>query len=706
MKQTTEERITRLLRGKTQGLSFQKIAHELGVSAKGRKPLQKTLHEMVRRGVVIRAHAKYTLAATTCVLRGTFDATLQGYGFVVCKDRPGEDIFIPARYTGGAMEGDTVEVFLNEKSRREKPEGRITRIVKKGREIILGMCVDRGGLPYLMPFDAPAGEEIALAPGRPESFSFGQIVAVERDSWKVTEVLGRPDDPGVDTRVVIQKHGLRTGFPAEVESETAPLSEETIAREAASRVDYRDWTTVTIDGEKAQDFDDAVSVRRLFSGNYLLGVHIADVSHYVRPDTPLDREAYLRGTSVYFPDRTLPMLPEKLSNDLCSLRPRRDRLTMSVVMEIDGKGEVARAEFHPSVIRTADRLTYDSVFKVFSGDEEERKRLAALVPDLELMRELARILRAKRMAGGSLDFDLTEPELVYSEGTLQSVQAFATNEAHKLIEDFMISANVAVAALLSTKGVPSMYRIHPAPAQADLEELRDILSHFGIFLPKPSRVTSKDLQKALDEAAGRPEEKFVNIRLLRALRLATYSEENLGHYGLGEKNYCHFTSPIRRYPDLIVHRALKGFLARTPHKFPQLAEWALHSSEQERLAGAAEKDLVEWRIYRLLKTRLGDEFMGTITDFTKAGMLVEIDDYFVDGMLAFADMGGDYFVARSRGALVGKRTGRTFELGDRVRVQLAAVDPFLRRMSLVWVPEAGKTEKRKGHEKTNRRRTR
>ncbi len=703
MKQLSEERITRLLRGKTQGLSFQKIAHELGIGSKERKPLQKILHDMARRGLVVRAHAKYTLSATTCVLRGKFDATLQGFGFVICEDRPGEDVFIPARYTAGAMEGDTVEVLVNEKSRREKPEGKITRIIKKGREVILGMCVDRGGLPYFMPFDAPAGEEISLAAGQPESFSFGQIVAVERDSWKVTEVLGRPDDPGVDTRVVIQKYGLRTDFPPEVEAEAAPFSEEAIAREAQNRTDYRDWTTVTIDGEKAQDFDDAVSIRRLFSGNYLLGVHIADVSHYVRPDTALDREAYLRGTSVYFPDRTLPMLPEKLSNDLCSLRPRRDRLTVSVVMEINPKGELARAEYHPSIIRTADRLTYDSVFKVFSGDAEERKRLAPLVPDLELMRELAHILRAKRLAGGSLDFDLTEPELVYSEGTLQSVQAFATNEAHKLIEDFMISANVAVAAHLSTKGVPAMYRIHPAPAQADLDELRDILSHFGIFLPKPSKVTSKDLQKALDEAAGRPEEKFVNIRLLRALRLATYYEENLGHYGLGEKNYTHFTSPIRRYPDLVVHRALKGFLARAPLKLPRLAEWALHSSEQERLAGAAEKDLVEWRIFRLLKTRLGDEFMGTITSFTKAGMLVEIDDYFVDGMLAFADMGGDYFVARSQGALVGKRTGRTFELGDRVKVQLAAVDPFLRRMSLVWVPDKAPAEKRKGHEKTNRR---
>jgi ribonuclease R len=687
MSPAIEERITRLLRGKAQGLSFQKIFRELRLPPKERKTLQKALHGLERRNVVVRSRSKFTLAATTRSVRGKFDATLQGYGFVICPDRPGEDIFIPARYTAGAMEGDTVEVILTEKGRREKPEGRITRIIKKGREVILGLVVERGSLPYLMPLDAPAGEEISLSGATPAQAPPGTIVAVERDSWRVVEVLGKPDDPGVDTRVVIQKYGLLSEFSPEAVAEAGSLSEETIAEETARRVDYRAWTTVTIDGETAQDFDDAVSIRRLFSGNYQLGVHIADVSHYVRPNTALDRDAYLRATSVYFPDRTLPMLPEKLSNDLCSLRPRRDRLAMSAVLEIDGQGEVVSSAFHPSVIKTADRLTYTSVFKVFQDDPEETRRLAGLVPDLRLMRELARVLRRKRLEQGSLDFDLVEPRLVYSEGQLRSVAAFEPNEAHKLIEDFMIAANVAVAAFLQEKGVPAVYRVHPPPAPEDLEDLRETLTHFGIFLPKAGRVKSRDLQRVLDEVAGRPQEKFVNVRVLRALRLATYLEEDNGHYGLAEKDYCHFTSPIRRYPDLVVHRALKGVLAGAPLRMPRVAAIALHSSEQERLADSAEKDLVEWRIYRLLKARLGDEFMGTVVDFNKGGMLVEIDDYFVDGMLAFGDMDGDYYYAKSRGALVGKRSGRTFELGDRIKVQLASVDPILRRMSLILVPD-------------------
>ena len=690
IKNSLEERITRLLRGKAQGLSFQKIFMDLKLPAKERKGLQKTLHDLADRGVLARSRSKFTLSATTRVVRGKFDATLGGYGFVTPEDQGGEDIFIPARYTAGAMEGDTVEVLLSERGRKDKPEGRVTRIVKKGKDVILGLTVERGGLPYLMPIDSPAGEEISLSGPGASDVPPGVIVAVERDTWRVTEILGRPEDPGVDTRVVIQRYGLASVFSGEAAAEAEAFSAETIEQEAGRRADYRDWTTVTIDGETAQDFDDAVSVRRLPSWHFLLGVHIADVSHYVRPETALDRDATARGTSVYFPNLTLPMLPEKLSNDLCSLRPRQNRLAMSAVLEIDGRGEVVRTEFHPSVIRTADRLTYTSMFAVFQGDGAEKKRLAKLVPDLMLMQELARLLRKKRLERGSLDFDLTEPELVYSEGTLQSVTSFESNEAHKLIEDFMIAANVAVASFLHEKGVPSMYRIHPAPGQSDLDELRETLAHLGIFLPKGNKAKSTDLQRILDETAGRPEEKFVNIQVLRALRLATYSEENQGHYGLAEKDYTHFTSPIRRYPDLIVHRVLKDTLAGIKVKMPQLPALAVRCSQQERAADSAEKDLVEWRIFRLLKTKLGDEFMGTVVNFNKAGMVVEIDDYFVDGILAFGDMGGDYYLAKSRGVLVGKRTGRTFELGDRLKVQLAALDPFLRRMSLVLVSNRGK----------------
>jgi ribonuclease R len=450
--------------------------------------------------------------------------------------------------------------------------------------------------------------------------------------------------------------------------------------------------TVTIDGEKAQDFDDAVSVRLLPNGHYFLGVHIADVSYYVRPGTTLDEEAFARATSVYFPDLTLPMLPEKLSNDLCSLRPREPRLTMSVLMEIDGAGRVVREEFHPSVIQTVERMTYTSVFKIFEGDRAEREKYAHVVPALLLMRDLARLLRAKRAEAGSLDFDLLEPELVYKEGSLQSIVPTERNEAHQLIEEFMVAANVAVASHLGRADVPAMFRIHPAPAEADLEKLRELLGHFGLVLPKADRIGSKDLQGVLERMKGQPGEKFVNVQVLRSLKLAVYSDEDLGHYGLAKTDYTHFTSPIRRYPDLIVHRVLKRLLTGGRAEKAPMAEWALHCSQMERKANEAEKDLLMWRIFRFLKTRMGDEFEGIITDVIKAGLLVELDDYFADGLLPFQSLDGDYYYRRSAKTLRGRRKGRTFDLGDRVRVVLVACEPALRRMEFTLSPEAeGKT---------------
>jgi ribonuclease R len=515
------------------------------------------------------------------------------------------------------------------------------------------------------------------------------VVEADRATLELAGILGFPDDPGVDTQVIIRRHGLASGFSAEVLAEAAAARTELTAEDLAGRTDHRSWQTVTIDGEKAQDFDDAVSVRFLPNGHYLLGVHIADVSHYVRPGTALDGEAFARATSVYFPDLTLPMLPEKLSNNLCSLRPREPRLTVSVLLEIDGAGRVVREEFHPSVIQTVERMTYTSVFKIFEGDRAEREKYAHVVPALLLMRDLARLLRMKRAEAGSLDFDLLEPELVYKEGSLQSIVPTERNEAHQLIEEFMVAANVTVASRLAKAGVPAMFRIHPAPAEADLEKLRELLGHFGLVLPKADRIGSKDLQGVLERMKGQPGEKFVNVQVLRSLKLAVYSDEDLGHYGLAKTEYTHFTSPIRRYPDLIIHRVLKRLLAGSRAEKAPMADWALHCSKMERQADEAEKGLLMWRIFRFLKTKLGDEFEGIISDVTRAGLLVELDDYFAEGLLPFQSLDGDYYVRRNAKTLRGRRKGRTFDLGDRVRVVLVACDPALRRMEFTLSPEAG-----------------
>ena len=677
-----ENEILDILKQKRGGLSFPQLASLLHVRGRSQTKLRAALKVLLKQGEVYKKKDSYLARQDRIVLRGEFMASSRGFGFVRLEGGGRDDVFIPARYTQGAFSGDTVEISFKEKGKKGKPEGQVVRLLKKGRETLLGVFRKRPGQPYLEPFDSSA-EEVPLSSTGSFVIPEGAIVEADRDSLAVREVLGMPDDPGVDTRVIIKRYGLESQFSAEASLEAKKARRRISSPDLEGRVDYRDWPTVTIDGETAQDFDDAVSIEKLPSGHYRLGVHIADVSHYVRPDSVLDADARSRATSVYFPGLTLPMLPEELSNDLCSLRPRRPRLTMTALLEFDPKGRMVKAAFHPSVIKTVERMTYASVFKILQGEEKERRKYAGLVPDFLLMRELAAALRSRREEQGSLNFDLLEPELVYQEGRLQSVAAFETNDAHHLIEEFMVAANEAVAHFLSEGKRPSLFRVHPPPARADLEELRVLLESFGLMLPKPEKTTSRDLQKVLKAVEGKPDEKIIQFHVLRALRLAAYEPENTGHYGLAKKDYTHFTSPIRRYPDLVVHRALKAALRGEREDFPGLPSLALHCSERERKADGAEKELVEWRIFRFLKSKLGEEFRGIIVDIVKAGVLVELEDYFVQGLIPFADLGGDYFQRRSKQLLVGRRSGRRFAMGQRVTVILAAVDPLLRRMTLV-----------------------
>jgi len=678
-----------LLKKNPEGMSLQDIIGELRVPRKNTNKLIEALKALEKAGALRRAGSLFKIAPRSNVVRGRLVTVLRGFGFVTPEGGTSEDIFIPARDSASALLGDTVEVMVREKGKKGKPEGKILRILKKERRRILGVYSDRGGTPRIAAFDSMSPEDLAVrvpAKLRPQP---GMIVEADRTTLELAAVLGFPDDPGVDTQVIVRQHNLASEFPAGVAAEAERISSVSPLEALSGRTDYRDWQTITVDGEKAQDFDDAVSIRLLPNGHYLLGVHIADVSHYVRPGSELDGEAFARATSVYFPDLTLPMLPESLSNGLCSLRPRVPRLTVSVIIEIDGGGKVVRTEFHPSVIQTAERMTYTSVFKIFEGDRGECERYNAILPALTLMRSLARLLKAKRAEAGSLDFDLLEPELVYTGGNLTSIVPAERNEAHQLIEEFMVAANVAVAARIGRSGVPSIYRIHPAPAEADLEKLKEILTHFGLLLPKADRIGSRDLQAVLERMKGQQGEKFVNFQVLRSLKLATYSEENLGHYGLAKTDYTHFTSPIRRYPDLIVHRVLKKILSGGRDDKAPMAAWALHCSRKERQANEAERDLMLWRIFRFLKAKMGEEFSGIITDVTKAGLVVELDHYFADGILPFQSMDGDYYYRRDAKTLRGRKRGRTFELGEQVRVVLVSCDPAQRRMEFALSPEMG-----------------
>ncbi|MFC2167137.1 ribonuclease R, partial [Acidobacteriota bacterium] len=652
------------------------------VSSKEKRAFTINLQKLQDLGVIRFIRKTYYFHPRSEPVRGTFITSQLGFGFVRPDEELREDIYIHARNLGRAHLGDIVEVLVEEFGRKGKPEGRIIRILEKKRKQILGIYRERHGQPFFQSLDSPQNEEVPLQRTRGYRLHEGTIIAVERDTNILKEVLGFPDDPGVDTQVVTRNHNLIASFSPQAEKEAVEITEKIPESEIRDRVDYRKWRSVTIDGEKSQDFDDAVSIRKLSGGSMLLGVHIADVSFYVQPESTLDKEAYTRGTSVYFPDRTLPMFPEKISNKVCSLRPREDKLTMSVILEIDSEGQVSRTEFHPSVICTVERLTYDSVYKIYSGDKEERGKYAPLVPDLLLMRELAERIRRKRVQEGSLDFDLLEPELVYKEGNLESVLFFARNEAHQVIEEFMIAANEAVASFLVEKDIETIFRIHPPPSTEALTQLRETLALFQLSLPKDKDIRSKDIQRVLDQIAGLKGEKYISIQVLKSLSRAVYSTEKTGHYGLAKTLYTHFTSPIRRYPDLMVHRILKDVLKKKGHDFIDLDSAARHCSELERNAEQAEKNLVRWRIFRFLKGKLGDELGGIIIRISRAGLFIELEDYLVSGLVPFYDLGGGFVFSKKGNQMINRRTGKAFKLGESVSVVLAAVDPVLQRLTL------------------------
>jgi len=613
-----------------------------------------------------------------------------------------------------------------------------------------------------------AGQEV-ISRRSPQDLE-GLVVDVEITSYprpaalprgRVVEILGRREDFGVDVEIVIRKFHLPHRFPPEVLAEAEAAPQYLPEHDREGRRDFRRLPIVTIDGETAKDFDDAVLVERRANGNYLLHVHIADVAHYVRPGTALDREARLRGTSVYFPDRAVPMLPLELSNGICSLNPHVDRLVMSALMEIDPQGQIVEYEIVPGIIRSAERMTYTAVRDILSGEREAVGRYATLCPHFKLMAELALILNRRRVQRGSIDFDLPEPLIEFDEfGRMVGITRSERNVAHRLIEEFMLAANETVARYLEGRGIPSLFRIHEKPEAKKVLEFEEIAATFGYSLgvEQPAaqrfrtskrderdrhsrfleRVEAKDLeisprhyQRLTQRLEGKPEERILSYLMLRSLKQARYSEENVGHFALAGETYTHFTSPIRRYPDLIVHRILKAALGReggsarvveeagnhfapaparqeAPRKrrgvaaerrhepasvspgaagagqilpggafvFPQeLHALGLATSEAERRAADVERELIEWKKVSFMAQHVGDEFDALIISLIKFGFFVELTDLFVEGFVALSTLGDDYYVYQERQrAIVGRHTHRAFHLGERVRVRLDRID--------------------------------
>ncbi len=676
------ENILALLKKYSYGIKFHKMMQKLNISSKEKQLLKRKLKQLERTGLIYRVGGKYYLHRGTDVIKGKLISVVKDYAFVKPEHRDLNDIFIPPGRSGDAVLGDEVELAYSYDRRKGKPEGRIIRVIKRSRETLIGLYRKERGGAFFFPFDSPSKEGFPLKSVPEQGLEDGVILELDRSHNKLVRILGKPDEPGVDLAVITRKYGLSTSFPPEVIKEADGIKTEVSYSKRKSRMDFRDWVSVTIDGEDARDFDDAVSVKVLKKDSFLLGVHIADVSYYVKQDSPIDREAYSRGTSVYFPDLTLPMLPERLSNQICSLRPGEEKMTVSIVLEINRSGEVVKKEFFRSMIATKARLTYKNVYKIFLGNQEIKKKYSSLIPDLLNMRELASILRKKRIESGSLDFEMAEPELVYKSGALDAVVPFKANEAHWLIEEFMLAANEAVATFLSDFNIPMLYRVHPPPAKKDIERFREMLDYFGLSLSSQYPIKPKAIQSVLEQIKGRPDEKFITLEMLKSLQLAVYSPQNSGHFGLGKEYYTHFTSPIRRYPDLIVHRILKGVLDGSEVSFSSLTSQAEHCSQRERNAEEAEKDLIEWRIFRILKNRLGEEFSGFIIDITKSGLVIELDNYFVSGIMLYNDMKGDYYLKKDDKMISGQRTGKKFRLGEKLNVIIVSVNPESRRMIL------------------------
>jgi ribonuclease R len=684
---------------------MRELLQVLKVPRDDRTSFKRHVKSLVASGdlIQIRGH-RFGLPEKMDLYVGRLQTHPAGYGFVT-PERPldsGGDIYISGPNLNEAMNGDRVVVRIERIKDGGRAEGRIIRILERSNTWIVGRY-DRGddGMGYIVPFDRRVLMDIFVPPGQEGGASPGEMVTTELIRWptatrgaigRVAEVLGNIDAPGVDTEIIIRKYGIPDAHSNESVTEAVRLGKAVSDRDIRGRTDFRNVTTVTIDGEHARDFDDAITLEKLANGNYWLGVHIADVSHYVHEDSALDREAYERATSVYFPERAVHMFPSELATGLCSLNPHVDRLVQSCLMEINASGKVVRHEFHDGVINSNERMTYTAVNGILTDrDPALMKQHEPLVPLFEQMQELFQILNAARRRRGSIDFDLNEAEVIIDEGgVVEAIIALERNVAHRLIEEFMLLANETVASYLEANEVPSLYRIHEEPDVMKVAKFEEFISGFGYSLAAPlDGLRPNHFQKLIERIHGKPEEKPIAFLMLRTMQKARYAPENLGHFGLAAKSYTHFTSPIRRYPDLVVHRSLRA--ARHSRLSEELREeWsedmpevARHTSEMERRADEAERELLQWKKVKFMADKVGDEFEGYVTGVAAFGLFIELIEHFVEGMVHVSTMADDYYrFVENAHLLRGENTQKVYRLGDKVKVQVVRVNMEVRQIDL------------------------
>lgn len=713
--QLTKKNILAFLKEQDGAIHFAGILRHFG-GRHIKHQLKDIMEDMAADGEIVRFKGNsYALATAVKSIRGKLQTHRDGYGFVT-PEGGGEDIFIPQRQMKNAMHGDTVEVRA-ERSRMGggKMDGRILAVSERATTRIVGRYEETRRGALVIPEETRLNLFLNIAPKNRGRAEDGQQVVAEIISYpiggrpaegRIVEILGWPDDPEVEVQSAIRRFDLPHVFGKDALAEAEAVPETVSKEDLKERVDLRNMPTVTIDGETARDFDDAVSLRRE-GANFRLWVSIADVSHYVKPDSPLDRDAYLRGTSVYFPDRCIPMLPERLSNGICSLNPQVDRLTMTAEMLFDRSGKMLESSFYPSVIKSAARLTYTIVKQIIVDDDREvADKYRPLTPMLLEMKELALILMEMRKKRGSIDFDLPEPEIIIGlTGLTEGIIRAERNLAHQLIEEFMLAANEAVATYITDRNIPFLYRVHENPDPAKLVNFQEFVYGFGYeFQLVEDRVNPAELQRLLNQASGKPEERMINYALLRCMKQARYAAENLNHFGLASRCYCHFTSPIRRYPDLVVHRILRAALMTETAKAGKHSEKLLsiatenlgaiaeHTSKRERVAMEAERDIVELKKIQFMQQHIGEEYDGYITGVTGFGLFVELKDLFVEGLVHISTLNDDMYThVENKHSLIGRSTRRVLRIGDEARVKVASVSPATRRIEFLLVGHTSST---------------
>lgn len=719
----SREVVLELLTQRGTPLSLNEITEALHVA--GERDLDafsRRLRAMERDGQILKNRREhYALPSKMDMVRGRIIGHPDGFGFVV-PEESGLDLFLSPKEMRVALHGDRVLARIVGEDDRGRREGAIVEVLERARRTIVGRYVTSNHVGFVVPHDRRVSQDVLIARGDELDAREGQIVVSEIIEWptrrsqpvgRVIEIVGEHLGPGMEIEVALRSHDLPHVWPEEVLREARTFASEVPTEATRGRVDLRNTPLVTIDGEDARDFDDAVYAERDGKGFKLL-VAIADVSAYVHPGSALDQEGYARGNSVYFPRRVIPMLPEELSNGLCSLNPNVDRLCMVCEMHIGANGKIREHRFFEGVMRSQARLTYTKVAAILARtDESLRREYAAVVPYLETLHELFKALHEERIRRGAVDFDLPETKIIFDDNQkIRKIVPLQRNDAHRLIEECMLAANVCAADILRKNKIPAPYRIHEVPPPDKLTDLRTFLSELGLSLGGGARPTAQDYSKLLTSVEKRPDMRLVHTVMLRSLSQAMYSPDNVGHFALGYEHYAHFTSPIRRYPDLVVHRGIKSALKRekAPLSEQQAKELGVHCSMTERRADDATREVVKLLKAQYMQQHIGDEFDGLVTSVTQFGIFVELSEVFVDGLVHITGLGNDYFhFERAHHRLIGERTRKVFRLGDKVRVRVMRVDldeakiDFELAQPVVASQQSGEQPGRKSKKKRRRR---